>query len=104
MAGGIKRAGGVGGFLSSSTCDKNKRSTCGYIMYLVLTSVLYLSPICSPMVIYFNDAVVHVKKAKVLFEISNSLGPSVDEIYSSGVQQRSSQLIYIITDSIFSSD
>ena len=55
-------------------------------------------------VIYFNDAVVHVKKAKVLFEISNSLGPSVDEIYSSGGQQRSRQLIYIITDSIFSSD
>ena len=53
---------------------------------------------------YFNDAVVRVEKAKVLFEISNSLGPSVDEIYSCEVQQRSSQLIYIITDSIFSSD
>ena len=26
-------------------------------------------------VIYFNDAVVRVEKAKVLFEISNSLGP-----------------------------
>ena len=56
------------------------------------------------LVMYFNDAVVRVEKAKVLFEISNSLGLSVDEIYSSEVQQRSSQLIYIITDSIFSSD